>query len=292
MRHLRLRIYWDDHPVPGVDSPLGDFFAGSFGRVVPFRSRWLTVAGGGYLCMHPMPFGTRAVVEITNDHPTRSPTLFFQVQWHEEATPGKREYFHARWQQTDHARDSPAIPILDTKGRGQLLGLTVSLQCRDWWLRRPLRDIVLPRGMGLGLLEGWETIQIDDEPPVSGTGLEDYFNSGFYFQGGPFHTDAYGCLQRSFLLGRASGYRFHVEDPVPFNTRLRITLDHGFRNTMSGVYSTVVYWLQAEPGAEFGYESPATIGPPPARLQVVQIMLVAAMASVPVVAMLWAAFLR
>ena len=277
LRHLRLRIYWDDHPTPSVDCPVGDFFGGPFGRPVAFQSRWLMVAGGGYLCMHPMPFRRRAIIEITNDHPTRSPAIFFQVQWHhDEQASSEIAYFHARWQQTSHAPDSPSVPILDTQGSGRLLGLMVSVQNRDWWLRRPLKHIVLPRGMGLGLLEGWETIQIDDDPPVSGTGLEDYFNAGFYFQGGPFHTDAYGCLQRSFLLGRACAYRFHVDDPIEFDTRLRITIDHGFQNAMAGVYSAVVYWLQTEPGTEPEYRSPETTGQPSARLQIVQIVLIIA----------------
>lgn len=60
---------------------------------------------------------------------------------------------------------------------------------------------------------------------------------------------------------------------------------------MSGVYSTVVYWLQDEPGTDPRYTSPETIGSPPVLRQVVQILLVAALALLPVV-LLCAGLLR
>jgi hypothetical protein len=141
--------------------------------------------------------------------------------------------------------------VLEASGQGQFEGLCLDMQCSDWWLKPPVREIALPRGFGLGLLEGWESFAADGEPPVEGTGAEDYFGGGFYFLGGAFSTPGHGCTRRSFLSGRVSAYRFHLDDPVPFNHSLRFTLDHGFLNSMQGEAASVAYWYQCEPHAPF-----------------------------------------
>ncbi len=140
---------------------------------------------------------------------------------------------------------------LHAVGAGRFAGLRVDLQARDWWLKLPLSEIALPRGFGLGILEGWEEIVVDGDraEALSGTGTEDYFSGGFYFSGGPFCTPTYGCTQRSFFTGRVSAYRFHLDDPIPFSQSLTVTLDHGLANSMTGDYSTVAYWYQREPHA-------------------------------------------
>jgi hypothetical protein len=127
----------------------------------------------------------------------------------------------------------------------------------------------IPRGLGLGLLEGWESIRVDGEeqPSIVGTGGEDYFSGGFYFSGGPFHTPTHGAAVRSYLLGRVSAYRFHVDDPIPFARSIEVSVDHGLRNTMEGDYASVAYWYQEEPHADFP-ELPA-----PARRRVVHPLL-------------------
>ena len=65
---------------------------------------------------------------------------------------------------------------LEAEGTGWFAGLKLDVQNRSWWLKPPLRHIALPRGLGLGLLEGWETIVVDndDATPIKGTGAEDY----------------------------------------------------------------------------------------------------------------------
>ena len=111
----------------------------------------------------------------------------------------------------------------------------------------------LPRGFGLGLLEGWEQIVVDGDPStaLSGTGAEDYFSGGFYFLGGPFCTPTYGCTHRSFFTGRVSAYRLHVHDPIHFHKSIQVALDHGLANSLTGDYSSVAYWYQREPHTPF-----------------------------------------
>lgn len=169
---------------------------------------------------------------------------------HIRAPPSPRATFHAQYRRHRSVPREPLV-LLEAAGQGHFVGLCLDLQCDEWWLRPPLREIALPRGFGLGVLEGWESFAVDGEPAVMGTGGEDYFGGGFYFLGGAFSTAGHGCTRRSFLTGRVSAYRFHLDDPVPFRNALRLTLDHGFLNSMQCEAASVAYWYQAEPHAPF-----------------------------------------
>ena len=254
LKRAVVRIYWDGEATPSGEVPLGDFFGASFGRPVSLVSERLVVAGGAYLCRFDMPFNTAAIVEIANDSDRPVRDLFFQVGYQEEPARAEPEpTFHAQYRNEDPEANSGPVVLLQAVGRGWLAGIKVDLQNRSWWLKLPLKDIVLPRGFGLGLLEGWETMVVDGDTaaPLVGTGAEDYFSGGFYFKNAPFCTPTHGCPTRSFLLGRVSAYRFHVDDPIFFEESLAITLDHGLKNRLSGNYSSVAYWYQREPHAPF-----------------------------------------
>jgi hypothetical protein len=40
-------------------------------------------------------------------------------------------------------------------------------------------------------------------------------------------------------------YRFHVQDPIPFQTHLQVTIEHGHNNHRSDDYSSTAYWYQS-----------------------------------------------
>lgn len=248
LRDVVCRMYWDGEEAPSVELPLGDLFGAAFGQPRPVVSARLVIAGGGYLCRFEMPFFSRAVVELENQGTWPVPFLFFQIGWLEEPLRVTRTpTFHAQWR-----RSCPTLPgvphmVVEARGRGWLAGVKVDLQGRGWWLRPPLRELLFPRGLGLGLLEGWETLEIDDEPPLRGTGAEDYFLGGFYFGRGPFSTPTHGASVRSYWTARVSAWRLHEDDPVPFEHTLRMTLDHGLNNTMEGDLCSAAFWYQEEP---------------------------------------------
>lgn len=65
-------------------------------------------------------------------------------------------------------------------------------------------------------------------------------------QNGPYHGISLGSeVQEHF--GKWSLYRFHIEDPVRFNTSIRATIEHGHANDQGNEYSSVAYWYQIEP---------------------------------------------
>ena len=97
-------------------------------------------------------------------------------------------------------------------------------------------------------------IYVDGEaqPSLHGTGSEDYFSDawGMREDGNLF----YGCplQEEDFQMGsKATVYRFHIPDPIPFKKSIRVTLEHGHANDRSDYYSSVAYWYQLEPHQKF-----------------------------------------
>jgi Protein of unknown function (DUF2961) len=283
LRDVVWRMFWDGETEPSVECPIGDLFGAAFARPNELVSDRLVVAGGAYLCRFEMPFGVRAVVEIENQSTRPVRQLFFQIGYRRELVRAEPlETFHATWR-----RENPTTPgrpylALDAKGRGRFVGMKLDAQNREWWLKPPWSHVMMPRGFGLGMLEGWEAIRVDGEaaPSIVGTGGEDYFSGGFYFAGGAFHAPTHGATVRSYVSGRVSAYRFHLEDEVPFAESIEVAIDHGFRNTLASDFSSVAYWYQEEPHQPFPRLPAAPLRrPTPRFVNVLQYaLLVAALA--------------
>lgn len=103
-------------------------------------------------------------------------------------------------------------------------------------------------------LEGNERVFIDGEttPSLIGTGTEDYFSSGWYFDTGPYSAPFHGATIKDSLTGRVSAYRWHIQDPIPFTRSLRFTIEHGGTNDTRDVdYTSAAFWYQTHPHAPF-----------------------------------------
>ena len=89
-------------------------------------------------------------------------------------------------------------------------------------------------------------------PTLHGTGTEDYFNTAWC------PNQSYSAPYHGIIAGGGLNwtdpitvYRFHIEDPVVFRQRIRVTLEHGHANRRSDELSSVAFWYQAEPHAAF-----------------------------------------
>lgn len=259
-----LRFYWDGESAPSVEVPFGAFFGVPWGKYTHYVAEPLSCTSGGYNCLFPMPFAQGCRLEVTNQAPVPWDGLFFQVQYlalPEQPSPLR---FHAQWRQ--EVPTQPGIPyrILEAHGQGHYAGVHLFMQNASRWLdlrrmkarydqARHILAALFPEMLGMGMLEGWERIYVDGEiaPSVTGTGTEDYFNSGFYFSNGPFSAPYWGCTVRSYLASRCAAYRFHIPDPIPFQKSIRVEIDHGYTNTVEADYHSVAYWYQDEPHAPF-----------------------------------------
>jgi hypothetical protein len=187
--------------------------------------------------------------------------FFYQITWLklDEDLPDGTPYFHCSWHRERCARNDPPYSILETEGRGFYMGCHLDMQGKGWpWRLNPLRT-QLPEGFGMGVLEGWERIWIDgaEEPNVHGTGGEDYFNGAWYFTRVPSTWPTHGVTERRYDTRRVSCYRFHVEMPVYFSERIRVTIDHGLDNLLPADIDGTTYWYQVEPHVPFPPLPPA-----------------------------------
>jgi hypothetical protein len=268
---LVLRFFWDGEETPSVEVPFGNFYGVPWGKYTHYIAEPLSCTSGGYNCRFPMPFSRSCRIEVVNQAPVPCQAFFFQVQYLELEDQPSPLRFHAQWRREYPTRYGVPYRVLDAAGAGHFAGMHLWMQKSGWWLdpARMLRRVqetgsplsaVFPEAAGMGMLEGWESIYVDGEesPSIPGTGNEDYFNSGFYFSKGPYSAPHWGCTVRSYLASRCAAYRFHIADAIPFKQSIVVDMDHGYANQVETDYSSVAYWYQTEPHAEFPLLPPLT----------------------------------
>lgn len=246
-QEMLLRIYWDGSSKPGVEAPVGDFFASCFGRRSEVISLPVVLEGGdAYNCFWRMPFRKSARVEIVNQSDKAINLLYYNIDWIKlpKLAPDT-PYFYAQYRQEYPVAPGKDYLILDTKGKGHYVGTVLAVRTRS------------PSWFG----EGDEKVYIDGEKDASiwGTGTEDYFLSAWglkkvltpYF--GVPYFDQWGIVG-----GHTSAYRWHINDPIVFDKGIRVTIEHmgwispdenpNFKsmswNERQDDYSSVAFWYQ------------------------------------------------
>lgn len=242
LRKIVLRMYWDGEETPSVEVPLGDFFAQGHGLYYDVNSAPIANANNtGMNSYWRMPFKNGARITLTNDGHVMVRRFFFQIDYYSgKGLVDSPSRFHAQYRQAFPTVLGEDYVVLEAQGRGLYVGTVLSVEVLEpeWWG------------------EGDERIYIDgaEEPQFHGTGTEDYFGGAWcYPQPNPFHRPYFGNPLRgsSDVGGRWSVYRFHVQDPIPFQKSLRFTFEHGHASDRVDNWSTVAYWYQTEPHAPF-----------------------------------------
>jgi hypothetical protein len=246
-QEMLLRMYWDGNPRPAVEAPVGDFFANCFGlRREVISLPVLVEDADSYNCYWQMPFRKSARIEIVNQSEKPIGLLYYNIDWiQKKQIPRDTPYFYAQYRQeypVEHGKD---YLILDTKGKGHYVGTVLAVRTRS------------PSWFG----EGDEKIYIDGEPKASiwGTGTEDYFLSawGLKTTSTPYFGVPY-FDQWGIVGGHTSAYRWHINDPLVFNTGIKVTIEHfgwispdenpNYKSTSwnerEDDYSSVAFWYQ------------------------------------------------
>ena len=85
-------------------------------------------------------------------------------------------------------------------------------------------------------------------PTLYGTGTEDYVNQA-YGQSKKHFAPYHGTIKPGGFnfFGKITYYRYHVEDPVYFNKKIMVTIEHGHDNHRGDDWSSTAYWYQSEP---------------------------------------------
>ena len=254
LRHLVLRMFWDDEPDPSVEVPLGDFFCNGWGEPALVDSGMIVVApAGGLNSYWPMPFRDHARITLEN-RSGHGVGVYYQITYTGQELPEDTAYLHATWRRANPL-GSPAVhTIVDgVRGRGRYVGTYLAIEpgAPGWWGEGELKFFLDGDG---------------DFPTICGTGTEDYFGGAWNFDLGgryvPYSTTWLGLPQ---VLPadqiyqprqRFGAYRWHTPDPICFGTDLRVTVQAlGWQS--EGRYlplenadiATVGLWYQTEPHA-------------------------------------------
>ncbi len=239
LRRILLRMYWDGEQYPSVEVPIGDFFGTGF-QYKQYVTPFVGMSSGGYYCYLPMPFQKSARVEVVNQTGHEINSFYYHIDYHKlgERLEPNVAYFHANWRRDIRTSSKENFLVLDASGEGHFVGLNMSMQSYHG---------------GLQYLEGDEMVYVDGEkqPSLYGTGTEDYFTSGWYFNRGEFAAPYHGLIVKDDSLGRIAAYRFHILDAIPFKRSIRFTIEHGHANEEIADYSSTAYWYQLEPHRRF-----------------------------------------
>lgn len=267
LRNMILRMYWDGQDTPSVEVPLGDFFASGLPEYSEVTSIPVAVTPAcGFNCYWEMPFRSGARVTLENREAS-DVIVYYQIDYTVTEVPEDCAYFHAQFR-----RSNPVAPMEDhvlldgVEGQGQFVGCYIvwGVHHDGWWG------------------EGEVKFFIDDDdlfPTICGTGTEDYFGGSYNWDPGtPFtgEKNRYVAHSRPFCgmpqVSRPDGvykavqrfgmYRWHVPDPVRFQTKFRATIQslgwmkdpdletRRYKHRRDDVSSTC-FWYQTLPSPQF-----------------------------------------
>jgi hypothetical protein len=236
LRRIALRMYWDGERNPSVEAPLGDFFGNGFTKK-HYTSLVMGESSGGFYCYLPMPFRHHARIVVENGTGRAIDAFYYNIDLVTGLSlPRGVGTFHAWWHRDPRTTAKTPHLIVDARGRGWFVGTSLN---------------ALSYAKNLSFLEGDEIFTVDGEQRGQGTGTEDYFNSGWYFDEGTYAGPYHGLILKDDTLGRIAAYRWHIPDRIPFTSSLRIEIEHGTENTEVADYATMAYWYQTEPHAPF-----------------------------------------
>lgn len=233
LRDWTVSIRWDGATNESVKVPLGDL-CGVPWRRVRARSLYFGMEGNALFCAFPMPFAQSAEIRLEAGRVAAVPVKVRAWVERREASPiGALGYFHANWWRTGLGDVGRPHPILRVKGKGKFVGCLLSVVTLDgsYWA-----------------LEGDESIRKDREktPGWLGTGLEDYFNGGWYYQNvmaGPTH----GLFVKEPF--RTVQYRVHAMDPARFEESLDMEFERGPDHASRAYFESAGWYYLDRPQA-------------------------------------------
>ena len=214
LRGIKIEMFWDNANSPAVSVPLGDFFGLGLGRKVAFENALFSdPEGRSFVSILPMPFKTAAKIVLVNES-AKAVSLYYDVDFQlVKNLDADLLYFHAYWNRTEKTGLGKDFTILlPVKGKGRYLGtnigiITNPLYEKSWWG------------------EGEVKIYLDgdmDLPTLNGTGTEDYIGTGW--GQGVFVHRYQGCLVADEASRQWAFYRYHVPDPVYFNSGCKVEI--------------------------------------------------------------------
>ncbi|NIK61750.1 DUF2961 domain-containing protein [Kribbella shirazensis] len=231
-----------------VDAPIGEFFGSGLGENLVRSLFFAMDPDGWYSSWWPMPYAARATVTLVNTttYPLKGQaevTSARDIRKAVDLATGKTGYFTAISHRGETTQGSDWT-FADVAGRGKFVGVSQTMEG------------LLADGNTRGYLEGDERVYVDGErtPAINGTGTEDYYESGWYFNTGtystPFHGNSAHEVRAGFCTHECDGaWRLHITDAVGFENQLAFSIEHGQQNDHPAIYGSTAFLYTA---AKFG----------------------------------------
>jgi hypothetical protein len=213
-----------------VRMPVADFFAQ--GRQGGAATRSLLVGRderGSLYSYFPMPFRDRARLTLISSGP-EAVRVNLRVKTSGREPRSNAGRFGAVLRSTDGRQAGQEHSLLDVTGAGKWVGLVGEFSARN------TRQY----------LEGDERVYLDGdrEATLHGTGVEDFFNAGFYFDHGTLDLPLYGApVDVSDLPNpRTVAYRLMLSDAIVFDASIRAEMEAGPTGDVAMKARTVAYF--------------------------------------------------
>ncbi len=240
---LRLQVTVDGEMK--VDSPFAIFFGSGLGHYEVHTLMHRITPEGKYQSWWPMPFGENVEIKLVNesDVPLEESNFKVEIKEDEEIktlldgdipTIG---YFNAIYEdsKTSMGRD---WTFMNINGFGKFVGITHKM------------DSLQAEGNTRGYLEGDERFYMDGirSPIWHGTGTEDFYEGGWYFNQGVFSNPMNGApaTEAAGMYGTTvqsdSNYRLLIGDQIAFLSSFDAGFEPGPQQDHSAHYSATAYW--------------------------------------------------
>ncbi|WP_298326106.1 DUF2961 domain-containing protein [Haloactinopolyspora sp.] len=264
LRDLRLQISFDGEQT--VDAPVGEFFGSGLGET-EVRSLMYAMEDtddGSYWSWWPMPYARSAEVRLVNDSEVELTAGDASLSWTRDPANARAlrgpdpslGYFQAESKRGETSNGSDWV-FIDTVGRGRFVGVNHTMEGR------------ITSGNIRNYLEGDERVYVDGSktPQIYGTGSEDFYEGGWYFNRKEFSNPTNGAPEmetRSFGCEYQcdAAYRLMIADPVDFNSRLRFGIEPGPTANEPAVYGSTAFWYGHEDRVDLRVSDTIDVGDP------------------------------
>jgi hypothetical protein len=245
---LRLQVFYDGRQTPDINVSIAHFFGAGKERAV-YRSIPLGTDSNdpneGFYCYWPMPFHQSVLVKLYNTIDEPICVNFAKIEYETKTIDRNMCYLHAVENTSIKYYGQIYHTLLSATGRGHYVG--------DLFYVEAEQDY-----NNFYLLEGDDVITVDGTMIQNGTGLEDAYNGGAYYNWDAVQSDEpEGRYPRSAIrplngilyvdkkdfFVRADQYRWRIADCIPFSRSIKVNIECRYAESMSR-WTSVAFWYQ------------------------------------------------
>ncbi len=240
---LRLVVRYDGGPA-AIDVPVAEFFGAGHERATYRSIPMGTQSSDGYYCYWPMPFRNSIEISLVNTAAFAIDIVGARVEYETGVIRQRACYLHATRSESTQDGNVMFHPMMSAVGRGQYVGNLL-------YMDAPTDAFYM--------LECDEQIAVDGRATMNGTGTEDAYNGGYYYnwvrvvEGEPegvmpqsatraLSGALYVRREAGVMHARADQYRWQIADRVPFDQSIDVRMEFGFYAVPGTRWTSVAFW--------------------------------------------------